>query len=70
MTRYVATFFKTVLGENGHPAEICQRIVEIEAPTEADAAAIAKQQFCKAEQVTHWDLHADRINVAEAECPS
>ena len=31
MTRYVVKFFKEVLGENGHEAEICQRQLDIDA---------------------------------------
>lgn len=33
MTRFVAWSMKDVLGENGHEAEICQRSIEIEAPS-------------------------------------
>ena len=31
MARYVARFTKNVLGANGHEAEICQSLIEIEA---------------------------------------
>jgi hypothetical protein len=70
MARYVARFMKNVLGENGHEAEICQRVIEIEAPCTTDAAELAKTRFCESEQVKDWLLHADRIHVAEAEFPS
>jgi hypothetical protein len=70
MARYVARFMKNVLGENGHEAEICQRVIEIEAPCTTDAAELAKTRFCESEQVKDWLLHADRIHVADAEFPS
>ena len=61
---------KRVLGENGHEAEICQRSVEIEAPSVTDAAELAKIKFCDTENVRDWLLHADRIHVIDAEFPS
>jgi hypothetical protein len=67
MARYVAQFMKTVLGENGHEAEICQRSIEIEAPCVTDAAELAKKQFCESEQVRDWLLHAGRVHVTDAE---
>jgi hypothetical protein len=70
MTRYVARFMKNVLGENGHEAEICQRAIEIDAPCVTDAAELAKTKFCESERVGNWLLHADRVNVTDAEFPS
>jgi hypothetical protein len=70
MKRYVIRFFKTVMGDNGHTAEICQRVVQLEAPDADEAAVAAKQQFCDKEQIAHWALHADRVHVAESEFPS
>jgi len=49
MTRYIAWFMKDVLGENGHEAEICQRSIEIEAPSRGHAAELAKIKFCDRE---------------------
>lgn len=70
MPRYIARFMKNVLGENGHEAEICQRLIEIEAPSKGRAAELAKIKFCEAESVKDWVLHADRIRIADAEFPS
>ena len=70
MARYVARFMKDVLGENGHEAEICQRSIEIEAPSRVHAAELAKTKFCETENVRDWLLHADRVHVADAEFPS
>lgn len=70
MTRYIARFMKDVVGENGHEAEICQRLIEIEAPTKLRAAEFAKIKFCEVESVKDWHLHADRVHVADAEFPS
>ena len=70
MTRYIARFMKDVLGENGHEAEICQRSIEIEAPSRVHAAELAKMKFCETENVRDWLLHADRVHVADAEFPS
>jgi hypothetical protein len=70
MARYIARFMKDVLGENGHEAEICQRSIEVEAANEAHAADAAKVRFCETENVKDWILHADRVQIAEAEFPS
>jgi hypothetical protein len=69
MARYIARFMKDVIGENGR-AEICQRRIEIEAPSRKQAAELAKKQFCKSETVKDWLLHADRVYVVDAEFPS
>jgi len=70
MARYIARFMKDVLGENGHSAEICQRSIEVEAPSRGRAAELAKIKFCEAENLRNWILHADRICIADAEFPS
>ena len=70
MARYVARFMKNVLGENGHEAEICQCSMEIETPSRGDAAELAKIKFCETENLGNWMLHADCVQIAEAEFPS
>jgi hypothetical protein len=70
MARYIARFMKNVLGENGHEAEICQSSMEIEALSQADAAELAKIKFCEREKLKDWSLHADRIQVTDAEFAS
>jgi hypothetical protein len=68
MARFVVRFLKDVLGENGHEAEICQSCLEIEAASRTEA--VAKMKFCEKEILADWSLHADRVQVAEAEFPS
>ncbi|MTV16036.1 MULTISPECIES: hypothetical protein [Bradyrhizobium] len=70
MSHFIVRFVKDVLGDNGRQAEICQRILEIDAPTEGEAREIAKQKFCKDEMLCEWSLHADRIQVKPADFPS
>jgi hypothetical protein len=70
MARYVARFMKSVLGENGHEAEICQSSIEIEAASQTDAAELAKIRFCETEKLKDWSLHADRVQIADADFPS
>jgi hypothetical protein len=70
MARYVARFLKNVLGDNGCEAEICQRSLEVEAANQAHAAEVAKLRFCQTENVKDWLLHADRVQIMEAEFPS
>jgi hypothetical protein len=70
MARYVARFLKNVLGDNGCEAEICQRSLEVEAANKAHAAEVAKLRFCETENVKDWLLHADRVQIMEAEFPS
>jgi hypothetical protein len=70
MSRFVVRFMKDVLGENGRQAEICQRSLEIDASSEGQATEMAKQKFCEREALCHWSLHADRIQVRQADFPS
>jgi hypothetical protein len=61
---------KDVLGENGRAIEICQSRMEVDAKNKADAVELAKQNFCKTEALSDWSLHADRIQVLDADFPS
>jgi hypothetical protein len=70
MARYVARFLKRVLGDNGCETEICQRSLDVEAANRTRAAEVAKLKFCESENVEDWQLHADRVQVMEAEFPS
>ena len=70
MARYVARFLKNVLGDNGCEAEICQRSLEVDAANRAHAAEVAKLKFCETENVKDWLLHADRVQIVEADFPS
>lgn len=70
MSHFVVSFMKNVLGDNGRQIEICQRTVEIDAPSEGEATELAKLRFCKAERLCKWSLHADRIQVKPADYPS
>ena len=70
MSRYVVSFMKDVLGGNGRQIEICQKTLEVDAPSEGEATELAKQRFCKAEQLCEWSLHADRIQIKVADFPS
>jgi hypothetical protein len=70
MSRFVVRFMKDVLGENGREAEVCQGSLEIDASDEGQATELAKRKFCEAQALHHWSLHADRIQVSEADVPS
>jgi hypothetical protein len=70
MSRYVVRFMKDVLGENGRQSEICQRSLEVDAANEGQATELAKMKFCETEALCEWSLHADRIQVKEADFPS
>jgi hypothetical protein len=70
MSRYVVQFIKHVLGENGRETEICQSSIEIDAKDELDATELAKKTFCKRKELADWSLHADRIQVTDADSPS
>ncbi len=67
MARYTVRFMKHVLGDNGHEAEICQRSVQVDAADKLRASDLAKVRFCESECVKDWSLHADRVQVSEAE---
>jgi hypothetical protein len=66
MSHYVVYFMKDVLGENGRECEICQSVLEVDAPSESQATELAKQKFCQLESLCDWSLHADRIKIWEA----
>lgn len=70
MSRYVVSFMKDVLGENGRECEICQSSVEIDAANERLAAELAKKKFCEMQALRDWSLHADRIQVKMADVPA
>ncbi len=70
MSRYVVCFLKDVLGENGRETEVCQSTLEVDASSEGQAAELAKKQFCKAQELRDWSLHADRIQIKAADFPS
>jgi len=70
MSRFVVRFLKDVFGENGREAEICQGSLEIDASDKVDATERAKRKFCETQALRHWSLHADRIQVKEADFPS
>ena len=70
MSRYVVSFLKDVLGENGREIEVCQGTLEVDASSEGQAAELAKKKFCEAQALREWSLHADRIQVKAADFPS
>jgi hypothetical protein len=70
MSRFVVYFMKDVLGENGRESEVCQSILEIDAPSAGHATELAKQRFCEMKALRDWSLHADRIQVRAADFPS
>ena len=70
MPRFVARFFKDVLGEAGRASEVCQCTAEIDATDDAQAKEIAKERFCDLHGVHDWTLHADRFDVKPADFPS
>jgi len=70
MSRFVVRFMKDVLGDNGREIEICQRALEVDASNEGQATELAKQKFCEKEALCEWSLHADRIQIRQADLPS
>jgi len=70
MSRYVVSFLKDVLGENGREIEVCQGTLEVDASSEDHAAELAKKKFCEAQALREWSLHADRVQVKAADFPS
>jgi hypothetical protein len=70
MNRYIVKFFKKVLGDNGHEVDACQFALDTLPPDEAAAKERSKREFCAAHRLSHWSVHADRIQVSEAEFPS
>jgi hypothetical protein len=70
MSRYVIRFMKDVLGENGRQTEVCQSSMEIDANNKIDATELAKKNFCGMQNLADWSLHADRIQIVDADFPS
>ena len=69
LSPYIVKFFKKVVA-HGHEEQACQFAFETFAFDKADAAEIAKREFCEAHHLVHWRLHADRVQVSEADFPS
>jgi hypothetical protein len=70
MSRYLVKFMKRVINDTGHEVDSCQFSVEALAPDRHSAREVAKKRFCEDRHLTHWSVHADRIEVSEAEFPS
>jgi len=70
MPLYVVRFMKTLLGENGHEADVCQSMLEVDAANEGQAVELAKRKFCEKQSLCDWSLHADRVHVHAADFPS
>jgi hypothetical protein len=70
MSRFVISFMKDVLGENGREREVCQGTLEIDAASEGVATELAKQKFCESQSLCDWTLHADRFQIKSADFPS
>jgi hypothetical protein len=69
MSRYIVRFMKDVVGDSGQERELCQHWLEVGAIDKQCAAELAKIDFCTVERLSHWSLHADRIEVLEADFP-
>ncbi len=63
MPRFRVTFRKIVYGNTGHPCEICQRIVDVNARDSTSAETAAIESFCDLESVANWLDHADRLEI-------
>jgi hypothetical protein len=70
MTRFVARFYKHVLGENGREDDVCQGAVDLDALDSTQAMDAAKRKFCEMHGLRDWSLHADRLEVKAADFPS
>ena len=70
MSHFVVRLMKDVLGGNGREIEICQRSLEVDASDVSQAVQLAKVKFCQTEALCDWSLHADRIQIKQADFPS
>jgi hypothetical protein len=63
MSTFELQFLKTVCNSRGHDHTICQRAIDVEAPSAEVAFAKALAEFCRLEHVPHWTLHADMVEL-------
>jgi 1,2-phenylacetyl-CoA epoxidase PaaB subunit len=56
---YSVSFFKKLADSTGHEVDACQGTVEVHAPNEGRAIAIARDRFAELEDVSVWSLRAD-----------
>jgi hypothetical protein len=70
MSGFRVSFFKKVLGGNGHEVDVCQYSFETLANTRAEAEEIAKKAFCEDHHLMNWTIHADRCQVQQVDLPS
>ena len=70
MPRFIVSFMKKVLGDNGQMGEVCQTTIELDARNDREAEQQAKERFCQMHATHDWSLHADRLKVDPADFPS
>jgi hypothetical protein len=56
---YHVSFFKTLTDSTGHLFNPCQGTVEVHAPDEGRAIAVARTRFAELKDVVVWSLRAD-----------
>jgi hypothetical protein len=66
MTCYRVTFFKNLLGSNGHELKCPQGTIEIRRARSADRAVqAAEHRFERLRHMRDWKLHADYLELLE-----
>jgi hypothetical protein len=70
MPRFIVSFMKKVLGDNGQMGEVCQTMIELDARNDREAEQQATERFCQMHATHDWSLHADRLKVDPADFPS
>ena len=67
MAKYRVSFFKNLVSSDGHPFKVLQRVVAVaRSQSPEDAVRAAQHRFEHLEGVPDWKLHADSIEIEEA----
>jgi hypothetical protein len=65
MAKFRISFFNDLPDSTGHDHHVCQRTIEIvDAEGEEQAIARAIGEFERLERVSHWGIHARKIECA------
>ncbi len=59
MVQFEVRFLKDICDSTGHPHQVVQRALFVNARTQEEALAIAQTIFCESERISNWTIRAN-----------